>query len=269
MELGEKLRQARLEAGLSQRQLCGDHITRNMLSLIEHGTAKPSMDTLKLLAARLGKPVSFFLEEDALSSPNQSIMEAARDRFDSGDYTAAVSALEAYRAPDPVYDREQQLLLALALLELAEQAIGEARYPYARELLNRSDILSGYLGRELDRRRLLLLGQIPGQKVSHRLPSLDTELLLRAGEALDAGKTDRAGCLLDAVQEQKGPGWNLLRGRVYLEKELFREAARCLHMAEDSYPGETAPLLERCYKEMQDYKRAYEYACRQKEPSGK
>ena len=29
MELGEKLRNARLEAGLSQRQLCGDAITRN------------------------------------------------------------------------------------------------------------------------------------------------------------------------------------------------------------------------------------------------
>ena len=37
MELGEKLRQARLEAGLTQRQLCGDQITRNMLSLIENG----------------------------------------------------------------------------------------------------------------------------------------------------------------------------------------------------------------------------------------
>ena len=32
MELGEKLRLARLEAGLSQRALCGDEITRNMLS---------------------------------------------------------------------------------------------------------------------------------------------------------------------------------------------------------------------------------------------
>ena len=32
MELGEKLKQARLEAGLSQRQLCGEEITRNMLS---------------------------------------------------------------------------------------------------------------------------------------------------------------------------------------------------------------------------------------------
>ena len=46
MELGEKIRQARLDAGMSQRQLCGDEITRNMLSLIENGSAKPSMKTL-------------------------------------------------------------------------------------------------------------------------------------------------------------------------------------------------------------------------------
>ena len=43
MELGEKLRLTRLEAGLSQRALCGDEITRNMLSRIENGAARPSM----------------------------------------------------------------------------------------------------------------------------------------------------------------------------------------------------------------------------------
>ena len=37
MTIGQRLKQARLEAGLSQRQLCGDTITRNMLSLIENG----------------------------------------------------------------------------------------------------------------------------------------------------------------------------------------------------------------------------------------
>ena len=54
MELGQKLRLARQEAGLSQRQLCGEVITRNMLSQIENGTAKPSMETLRYLAGRLG-----------------------------------------------------------------------------------------------------------------------------------------------------------------------------------------------------------------------
>ena len=52
MELGQKLRLARQEAGLSQRQLCGEVITRNMLSQIENGSAKPSMETLRYLAGR-------------------------------------------------------------------------------------------------------------------------------------------------------------------------------------------------------------------------
>ncbi|WP_353959843.1 helix-turn-helix domain-containing protein, partial [Klebsiella pneumoniae] len=59
MALGELLKQARLEKGLSQRQLCGEEITRNMLSQIENGSAKPSMATLSYLAGRLGKPVSY------------------------------------------------------------------------------------------------------------------------------------------------------------------------------------------------------------------
>ena len=80
MELGQRIRQLRLSKGMSQRQLCGDVITRNMLSQIENGSARPSMDTLSYLAARLEKPVSFFLEEDTVTSPNQAVMTRARDR---------------------------------------------------------------------------------------------------------------------------------------------------------------------------------------------
>ena len=78
MDIGQRLKQARLEAGLSQRQLCGDVITRNMLSQIENGSARPSMDTLRYLSSRLGKPMGYFLEEDAVTSPNQQVMEQAR-----------------------------------------------------------------------------------------------------------------------------------------------------------------------------------------------
>ena len=46
MELGQRIKAVRLEKGLSQRQLCGSMITRNMLSQIENGSARPSMDTL-------------------------------------------------------------------------------------------------------------------------------------------------------------------------------------------------------------------------------
>ena len=78
MELSQLLKQARLDAGLSQKALCGDRITRNMLSQIENGSAHPSMDTLRYLAGRLGKPVSYFLEEQTVTSPNQALMQQLR-----------------------------------------------------------------------------------------------------------------------------------------------------------------------------------------------
>lgn len=262
MELGEKLRQARLEAGLSQRQLCGDTITRNMLSLIENGVAKPSMDTLMQLAARLEKPVSYFLEENARTSPNHAVMETARCCFDAGDDAGAEAALEGYQTPDPVYDRERELLQILVLLNLAEQAIAENRIPYALELLNRADLRTHYCREDLCRRRLLLLGRIPGQRITESLPPLDEELLLRAEDAFASGDLIRTGYLLEAAEDHSGPKWNLLRGRIYLKQAAFREAVQCLHIAEQTYPKETASLLEDCYRELEDYKRAYEYACK-------
>lgn len=264
MELGEKLRAARLEAGLTQRQLCGDEITRNMLSQIENGSAKPSMKTLQYLAAQLGKSVSFFLEEEAVLSPNRQVMENARRYYDAGCFSEAMEALEGYQSADPVYDREKQLLHTLLCLKLAELAIKENRRIYARELLNRMELAGSYCEEELLRRSLLLWGQTGADAVSRLLPSLDEELLLRAGEAFRGGDLQRAACLLDAAEDQKDPAWNLLRGQIYLAKTQYAAAAACLHRAEKTYPKEVWFRLEHCYRELEDYKRAYEYACKQK-----
>ena len=51
MTLGQKVRQARIRAGLTQEQAAGGRITRNMLSLIENDLSAPSMKTLEYLAA--------------------------------------------------------------------------------------------------------------------------------------------------------------------------------------------------------------------------
>lgn len=263
MDLGEKLRKARLDAALSQRQLCEGIVTRNMLSQIEHGTANPSMETLKLLASRLGKPISYFLEETAVVSPNQEIMATARRSFDAGNWAQTMQALEAYRAPDDVYDRERQLLEVLAHLAMAEEALDQGREPYALELLNRSEAWNtGYCQVELRRRQLLLLGRIRGQSVARKLPGLDGELLLRGQEALRERNFDRAGQLLDAAEDKTSPYWNLLRGEVYLAAKQYRQAAACFHNAEDRFPCDGR--LEICYRELGDFKRAYEYARKQK-----
>ena len=259
MELGKRLKEVRLAQGLSQRQLCGDEITRNMLSQIENGSAKPSMDTLRYLANRLGKPVSFFLEEQTVTSPNQEVMFRAREARRTGDWRVVLEVLAGYRGRDPLFDEEKNLLKFCALLDGAEQAMGEGKSPYARDLLEQAEeVHSLYRGPELERRYQLLTAQATGRGT---LPSLDEELLIRAELTAD---TQRAVALLDVAEDRGNPRWNLLRGAAYMEAGQYEEAARCLTVAEETYPRETIPQLERCYRELEDYKKAYEYACKQR-----
>ncbi len=260
MELGQKIKKARLDQGLSQRQLCGDTITRNMLSLIENGAANPSMDTLRELAGKLGKPVSYFLEEQAPVSVNGEPMEQARSAFENRDYSQVLAALADYRRPDPVFDREEALLLTLSLIALAEEAIAKGKRPYAQELLERA-VREGertpYYTPELERRRLLVLAQL----TSVELPADDRELLLRARQALKERDYHRAAACLDAAQSREGPYWNFLRGQVYLAERRLSEAKQCLEASWDHDPKTCAALLEECCRLLEDFKGAYHYAC--------
>lgn len=220
MELGEKLRKARKAAGLSQRQLCGDAITRNMLSQIEHGTAKPSMGTLQYLASRLQKPVSYFLED--------------------GD-----------TAPLEVWNRLCQ----------AETALAQGKHRYGAQLLEAVDTDIP----ELKRKKLLLLARIPGgdlESVCRELPTLDEELLLRAGVAFGKEQWDRCLHLLESMEEKNLPQWHLLRGKISLAQSQPKEAAEYFLKAGEN--REVYALLEQCYREMEDYKQAYFYAVKQK-----
>ena len=268
MELGEKIKQARLEAGLSQRQLCEDVVTRNMLSQIENGSARPSMDTLRHFAARLGKTVSYFLEEDAVVSPNQQVMAQARAAYDSGNWEDILKTLENFREPDDLFNRERDLLQGLAALELAEVALNQKKDLYAKDLLENLNLSgAGYCCRELEHRRGLLLGRAEPEalaKICRELPSLDQELLLRARDALNRGDALRSESLLEAAEDKTAHQWNLLRGETHLARGQFTKAAVCFLRAEDSYPQQCWPKLEQCYRELSNYEKAYEYACKQK-----
>ena len=266
MELGQRLRQARLEAGMSQRQLCGDEITRNMLSQIENGAASPSMATLTYLAGRLGKPISFFLEEETVTSPNQTRMDLARTAFSTGNYGAVAEALADFQEPDPVFAPEGWFLLAVSALRLGAQAAGEGRGPYARELLERAagyGEKTPYYTPELERTRLLLLASLdPAQAAT--LPGDDDALLIRAEAALERGDPARCAQYLDAAEDRSSPRWNYLRGACRLAGKDYEAAARCFHLAEETFPEKVFPGLEQCYRELGDYKRAYEYACKRR-----
>ena len=271
MELGEKIKLARLEAGLSQRQLCEDTVTRNMLSQIENGSARPSMDTLKVFAARLGKTVSYFLEEDAVVSPNQQLMADARTAWGRNDPEAVLEALKNYRQPDELFQPERKLLEALATLAVAAEAVRQGKTLYARQLLEELEIPENcYCAQDLQRRQMLLLGAVAPeklQKICRELPSLDNELILRARAAMDRGDSNRSEQLLEAAEDKTDPEWNLLRGKTHLARGQFTKAAVCFLRVEEVYPQTCWPLLEQCYRELGNYEKAYEYACKQKAPS--
>ena len=261
MELGQRLKQARLEAGMSQRQLCADVITRNMLSQIENGGARPSMDTLRYLAAKLGKPMAYFLEEEPVQLPNLPAMNQARERFVAGDFGGAAKALSDYADPDPVFDGEKQLLQAKITLGLARQALDQGKIRLAVQLLEEEDIWtpSMYVDTQLLRQRLLMLYEAAPKTARELLPKLpvdDRELLLRAEAQSEGGEK-----YLAAAQNQTQPRWQLLMARATCAAGDFSRAAAYYHMVEQQFPGEALPRLEECYRELGDYKMAYHYAC--------
>ena len=63
MSIGEKIKNVRTSKMLTQKELAGDAITRNMLSKIENGVATPSLPVAITLAARLGVPVGYLLTD--------------------------------------------------------------------------------------------------------------------------------------------------------------------------------------------------------------
>jgi len=59
MGLGERIRERRLELGLSQRELASDGVSYAYISRIEAGTRNPSVKALRQLAPKLGVSVEW------------------------------------------------------------------------------------------------------------------------------------------------------------------------------------------------------------------
>lgn len=265
MDLSQKLKQARLEAGLSQKALCADRITRNMLSQIENGSARPSMDTLRYLAGQLGKPLSYFLEEDAVTSPNQELMAQAREAAPS----EVLHLLGQYKRPDPTFDRERWFLEALACLTLAEDALSQKKPAYALTLLERAAAAGSrtpYYTADNERRRLLLLHQAGFSDFDGRLPDLDPELLLQADAALRARDFARCAAWLGCVTEQT-PLYHYIIAQMHFAQKAYTDAKPHYEAAWDCNPKLCCSRLEDCCRETGDFAGAYFYACKLRELS--
>lgn len=88
MEIGKKIKKVRTSKGMTQTELAGDKITRNMLSQIENGSAAPSLSTIVYIADKLGMPAGYFLCEprDDLSFRKMVYMDEVKKAYRDGEY---------------------------------------------------------------------------------------------------------------------------------------------------------------------------------------
>lgn len=95
MTLGEKVKSVRIQKRMTQSELGGDVITRNMLSAIENDKASPSLDTLRHISAALDTPISYFLSDgdDLFLFTKAARMPTIVASLHSGSYNACVNQI--------------------------------------------------------------------------------------------------------------------------------------------------------------------------------
>jgi tetratricopeptide (TPR) repeat protein len=183
---GDRLRQLRREAGLSQADLAGDDLSASYVSLLESAKRVPSPEVVQQLAARLGCS-SMQLWEGRASERDQRLeLEIAYSRLavEHGESVDARERLGRLLAEDGVpkkFRDEATLLLAMALQRLGDGAGAVRRLlPLFERSLKRDTHLSA-----LDTSLILCRCY---------LESGDMNRAARAGEdALDAARAQGLG----------------------------------------------------------------------------
>lgn len=128
-ERGRRIKEARIAKKMTQSEVVGTFITRNMLSQIESGTAAPSLKTLEYLASVLDIPFSSLMPQGETEETNIPVSDAellisAKRMYVEKRYREAVSSVESVSRNSPFAD-EFAALKARCYLRLAEQLADE------------------------------------------------------------------------------------------------------------------------------------------------
>jgi tetratricopeptide (TPR) repeat protein/DNA-binding XRE family transcriptional regulator len=117
--IGERLRQLRVAAGLTQTDLAGDRFSKEYISQIERGKTRPTTETVEWLAMRLGVDAGFLAS--GVSADERAKAEAFLARADA--------LLDQHEFADAIaeYERSLPAVLSTGAPELRVRALsGEA-----------------------------------------------------------------------------------------------------------------------------------------------
>jgi tetratricopeptide (TPR) repeat protein len=136
--LGDRLRQLRVAAGLTQTDVAGTRYSKEYISQIERGKTRPTRETVEWLAQRLGVNADFL--QSGVSTDERTRIETRLARAE-----ALSEALEQLDAIEAVEDIKTAVLASgspelelrmLAVEAWARQAVGQVRE--AMQLLTRA-----------------------------------------------------------------------------------------------------------------------------------
>ena len=135
------VKQARKDAGLSLAQVANGAVSRTAIYFVETGKAKPSIETLKLIAERTGRPLDYFLAKPSTMEPRSTartleveLLLATNDP--QGALASGRSLLAAERDADTT--ARTRYLMAYALLRLAQPVEARQLAAAARDHFERT-----------------------------------------------------------------------------------------------------------------------------------
>ena len=284
MNIGERIRELRISKLMTQADLAGDHITRNMLSCIENGSANPSLSTIVYIAGRLGVPAGFLLAEqgDEMAYRKMSNLSNIKKAYTTGDVQSCRS-LCLSGCPEP--DDEISLLLANCDAEIAAEEFWSGRLrsscrffdealSYAEKTIYSTDAIEAEIRvyfRFMERISHTLYSDLLDEEKTLSVKSNSTvSRYLDALDTLDNGDATIAQDLIEQLsQTSKNSFFEAnLQSKVLILQKNYKQAQKALLqlLQDDETPLNKIELytvlgdLEVCCRESEDYKNAYRYA---------
>ncbi|GAB1476019.1 hypothetical protein MASR2M70_08510 [Bacillota bacterium] len=129
MELGKIIKEARISKRMTQSEVVGDFITRNMLSQIESGSAMPSVKTLEYLSGVLDLP--FHQLSTGHLEDNLSMLINAKELLSKAAYEEVIVMENDY---PPRLSEEFFAIFSHAFLNLAKASLDSEDYTKAAAL---------------------------------------------------------------------------------------------------------------------------------------
>jgi transcriptional regulator with XRE-family HTH domain len=283
MTIGQKIKEARLSRGLTQKELVGDRITRNMLSKIENDSATPSMKTLEFLAGQMGLPASYFLEDSRLSdgtSPDG--LDDMRTAYREKRYKDCIALLETSRTCGTT--DEGYLLHALACLGAATDALTAGDAASAQEYADAADYYNKegiYYSAAIDAEMSLVLAEC-AMRLDPEEFTVNAKEYERAVKEISfsrryaavcaeykaaTGDYDSAEKLLEEAGDMCRPECRRLyiEGRILSGRGDYEGAIEKLTQAENAAENDMMlqniyEATENCWRELGNFEKAYIFA---------